>query len=76
MKEFWMYTAIFFAGSTAILTLIVFAQMKRMGNEITIRKQVQRNRRSPNNNQEYQASQENQNKKKRKLFNLKRKKNE
>jgi hypothetical protein len=75
MKEFWMYTSIFFVGSTGVLLLIVFVQMKKMGNDITIRRQVQKNRRSPNNRQEYQATQQLKNKKRR-MFNLKKGKNE
>ena len=74
MKEFWMYTAIFFSGSTIIEFLIILAQMKKMGDQINIKKQVQRNRKSPNNTQEYQATQENKDKKK--LFNLKRRNHE
>lgn len=66
-------TMIFFIGYSMATTIIIVFQMRHMGDEINIRKQVQRNRKSPNNKQEYQATQET---KDRRLFKRKNLKNE
>lgn len=74
MENIWIYTTIFFAGSSVVEFIIIRSQMKNMGDQINIKKQVQRNRRSPNNTQEYQATQETQETQdKKRKFNLKRK---
>ena len=77
MIEFYKYGFWFLSGGlmiSVIYNLILIKKLK-IGNTIEIKKQVQKNRRSSNNKQEYQASQEiPDNKKKFKLF--KRRKNE
>lgn len=60
MSEFFKYGFWFMSGGVLISVLINIVLVKKLelGDQINIKKQVQKNRRSPNNSQEYQANQE------------------
>ena len=74
MVEFFKYGFWFLSGGLMISVVynIILIKKLKIGNTIEIKKQVQKNRRSSNNRQEYQANQElnpdSKNKKKFKLF--------
>lgn len=55
----WQIISFIFIGISVVEYLVILALRNKMGDQITIKKQVQKNRKSPNNSQEYQANQEN-----------------
>jgi hypothetical protein len=80
MSEFFKYGFYVLSGGLLISVLINIVLIRKMeiGDQINIKKQVQKNRKSPNNTQEYQANQEQapENKNRRKLRLIKNRKNE
>ena len=71
----WQIMAFTFIGISIVEYLIILTLKKEIGDSINIKKQVMKNRKSPNNTQEYQATQKHDNKNKGLFKRLKNRKN-
>lgn len=76
--KIWTYIALFFGGFAIAEFIVILLFRNKIGddNEINIKKQVQKNRRSSNNKQEYNSELNNKRDKKGIFKRLKHKKNE